>query len=281
LGGARVASALSEVLARRGVQVIDRPDGGAHLIVAVWGSNRSAGSWNGIPLEQVSLRYALLDARAQRRIGAGVDAMSFADPTVESARAGALRRAADSAARRIITNMRQLPAPEPLPEAAPRAQVAQLSIAALPFYNATRRPELSGWCETLSAIAAQELTACGRFRVVERARLGEVLKEDDLASALGANPTDVSEMGKRLGVDLLLVGELAVRPDAQLSLTARFVQSSDGQIRQSIIATAPAARTNDLELQLRRQLPQQTEDWILRELEQLRQAPEAWPADGR
>jgi hypothetical protein len=280
--GAVALTVIAEALARNGVEVVQgSPAGRTHLVIAMWCATRAGDAWGGIPMQQAQLRYAMLNARSHDRLGAGTESASYADPTVASARLGAMRKAAENAARRIVVSMRQLPPPEPLLQSPAVAERAPLSVAALPFHNATGRADLTGWCETLSAIGAQELVASGRYRVVERSRLNEVLKEVDLTGLFAAAPSNMSDLGRQIGVDLLLVGELAIRPDGPLALTARFVQSSDGQVRQVIIAAAPVSRTNDLEAQFRRQLPRPVEDWIVSELEQLELAPDAWPSNLR
>ena len=224
------------------------------------------------------LRYALLDAGRRTRIETGVDSASFADPTAASAKQGALRKAADNIARRLSVTVSRLPAPAALPPAPPPPPAAVISLAALPFRNATGRADLIGWCETLAALAAQDLTATGLYRVVERARLSEVLKEADMSAVIGQSGDALAQVGRKLEVELLLVGEVALRPDGQLAITARFVRSSDAQVERAIAANGPPARTAELEAQFRRQLPRPAVDWVTLEIEQLRQMPEAWPA---
>ncbi len=280
--GENLRTVFAEALGRQGVQVAQdaRPEQ-CHVVLVSWCSTRAGEPWGGIPMQQGQFRFALLDARSHDRLGTGVDSASYADPTPGSARQGAIRRAAENAARRVATMLRALPAPEPLAPAPVGEPPKLVSVAALPFHNATARPELNGWCGALCAMAVQDLVASGQYRVVERSRLGDVLKEVDLADMLSSTPANMSDLGQRIGVELLLVGEVAVRPDGALVLTARFVQSSDGQVAQAITASAPPARTSDLEAQFRRQLPRRAMDWISAEIEQLRQAPDAWPTDPR
>lgn len=274
---AAVVTVLTECFVRRGVAVVDpaqRND--ADVVVVAYAAARPDGTWGGIPREQVMLRYALLNVPARTRIEEGVEAMAFAAPSVAAARRGALRRNADRIAEQVVATLLQLPVPQPPPP--PPADVEPptvLSIAPLPFHNATGRPALDGWCETLTAIAAQQIIASGRYRVVERTRFADVLAEEDMANLFGAQPAQIVEVSRRIGADLLLLGELSVRPDGQLALTARFIQ--DREVRQVIVAVAPPARPDDLEVRFRRQLPQPEADWIPPELRRLRQLPNVWP----
>ncbi len=281
-GPQAVEQAVSHALQQRGFEPLPG-DRAAHadLIVAVWSATRPTDAWGGMPTRQVMLRCVVLDPVQRTPLHRDVDSGGYADSTDQAAMLGALRKAADNLARRLAARVARMgpPAPAPPPVVEPAAEPV-VPLAVVPFRNATNRADLSGWCESLASIAAQEFARAKKYRIVERARLGEVLKDADVAAAMGADAGAIRRMGEQLGVELLLVGEVAVRPDGELAISARLVDARTAEVRRIIHAAGPAAAVDALEQAFRCQLQAPRDTWILQQLDQLGQAPVVWPDAG-
>ncbi|WP_119269983.1 BTAD domain-containing putative transcriptional regulator [Taklimakanibacter deserti] len=89
------------------------------------------------------------------------------------------------------------------------------SIAVMPFHNISREPDLDVLCEGL----AEDITSgLGRFRlfsVIDRFSSAEIAK----------TTSDAQEIGKRLGVDLVVQGSLQ-RPQDCLRMTVKLVDTA-------------------------------------------------------
>ncbi len=285
-GAEAVERALGQALDKQGLEVLDTSKvDQADLVVAVTAAVRTGDQWGGIPSQQVLLRYDLLDARKRTPIRSGADWASYADPVAQRRVAGALRGAADRLSRKLISVVRDLPPPSPAETAAPKPAPAaekavSISLACLPFRNATHRRQLDGWCESLASIAAQEFKRVKTYRIVERARLADILKEDDIAAAIDTSPGAVRRVAQKLGVDLLLVGEASLRPNGDLVISARMVKAKDAEVQQVIYAAGPAASVDRLEQSFRHQLVKPTVGWVSRQLDHLNRAPIVWPKAG-
>lgn len=282
-GAARVTEAVSRALKEQRLRLAgDQEDNRVDLIVMLVSSERSAGAWGGIPSREVLLRYELIDARSREPLCTGVDSARYADPSPARAIDGALRRAAQNIARKIRGKVAQLPPPaEEAPAVTVARPEAETALACLPFKNATGQRQLDGWCESLAAIAAQELRRLGTYRIVERARLRDVFQERELAAAIETSPGAVRQVARQLGVDLLMVGEVARRPDGDLAISARIVTADGAEVQRVIYAAGSPNRVDALELAFRHQVVSPRPGWVTRQLDQLRRAPIVWPSGAR
>ncbi len=276
-----IERSMGQALRRRGFEILPGSDTDrADLVVAVISAAKEDGSWGGIPSQKVLLRYTLFDAR-RKALKSGQDWASYADAVPQRAVAGALSKVAERLSRRLERVIGTLPPPPPKPDKPlartdPTKGPQQTSLACLPFRNATQQSQLNGWCETLASIAAQEYKRLSRYRVVERARLREILKDEDITAAIDTSPEAIQRVAKKLGVELLLVGEVAIRPNGDLIISARTVRAKDAEIQHVIYTAAPVQQVDRLEQSYRRQLGKPIAGWITRELDQLRQAPITW-----
>ncbi len=278
-GAELVERAVGKALREAGIHVLGPADAlDADLTVVVASAVRRGPSWGGMPSHEVLLRYHLLDATRKLR-HKGVGWGSCADAVAERAIRRALDKTADIAARKLRAAIAQLP---PLPRRKPDAKsptprAPSLSLACLPIRNATGRSQLDGWCEALASIAAQEFKRLGRHRIVERARLQEILHERDVREILAGAPGAAQRVGRKLGVDLLLVGEVAFRPNGDLLLSARLVRSTDASIQHVVIAARPPSQSTALERDFCRQLAKPTAGWVHEQMDQLDREPVRWP----
>lgn len=81
-------------------------------------------------------------------------------------------------------------------------------IAVVDFQNASGDPENDAYVNGIASGIIQELLTYGRFRIVERERLQQVLDELDLAQTGLIDARSRKKVGHLLGVDALLVGDL-------------------------------------------------------------------------
>lgn len=81
-------------------------------------------------------------------------------------------------------------------------------IAVLDFENKTGNEEYDIVLNGLSDLVIEELLKYGRFRIVERERLNDILSEFKLEMTGFIDDKYVKEIGKHLGVDALFLGSL-------------------------------------------------------------------------
>lgn len=279
----RVARAVSESITKRGLNVAaaERADHG-DLLVDVRYAVRAGAVWGGIPSREVLLEYHLLDVREEEPLASGSEFARFAEPSAREAMMGALQKASERLADQIVRTAASLPPPyrSPPPEAnAWEPSAPGESLACLPFRNTTGRTTLDGWCETLSSIAADVYQQSERYKLLERARLREIVEDSDVAAVLGGRSDAARRIGGELGVHLLLVGEVAVRPDGNLVVSARLVRADTAEVEHVIIVAGSANQVDRLEADFRRGLARPTIGWIAERRERLYREPMVWPRE--
>jgi TolB-like protein len=281
-GDRQVNELMSAALSRRGFELSSpKQQAGSEPMIAIQCYCRRGKPWGGIPSEEVLLRYAILYAGQTEPVSIGQDSGMHADSERSTAVQGALRQAAQRLAQRIERVLQTIPPPSISVTVTPvERDETVATIACLPFRNATGRRDLGGWCETLTSVAAEEYQRVGKYRLMERARLKEVLDEQDVTDAIDGVPSAMQRVGTKLGVDLLLVGEVAVRPDGDIAISARLLRSADAQIEQVIVVNDRASNIDGLEQKFRRRLSKPVAGWMDEKLEVLRRKPVQWPETG-
>jgi TolB-like protein/Tfp pilus assembly protein PilF len=121
-------------------------------------------------------------------------------------------------------------------QAAPAPAGERPSIAVMPFHNISREPELDMLCEGLAEDITSGLGRFKLFSVIDRFSSAEIAK----------STSDALEIGKRLGVDLVVQGSLqrqqdSLRMTVKLIDTATRAQKWSGQFtfKTADIASAP------------------------------------------
>ena len=135
-------------------------------------------------------------------------------------------------------------------------------IAITDFENTSGDPSNDKYIRGLGDILIQELTSYGRFRIVERERLNQVLEELDLELSGLVTSEQRKEIGQILGADALLFAGLKTitteekktsaviayrmkrRTDVQL--WARLVHTETGEILSSSTANAYLKQTRSV-----------------------------------
>ena len=272
-------SAVAEALQHRGVEVVGPdPSDSAAPLVAIQCYVRAGEPWGGLPVQEVLLRYAVLCADRAEPVSVGDLNKRHADSEKSTASQGALRLAARDVAVQVARALRTVPASSSSFINHSPAFQEPPTLACLPFRNATGQRGLSGWCETLATLAAREFQGAGKYRLVERARLREVLDEQDVTAVLGGAVDATSRVGTKLGVDLLLVGEVTYRPDGTLAISARLLRSTDAHIVRVFLVYDNSSKIEGLEKRFRRSISRPLAAWMDQKLETLRSRPRDWPA---
>jgi len=277
----RVMGAISTGLAKRGMETIGgRPPDERDLAVLVRVAVREGAVWGGIPSREVLLECGLFDVREQTPLATATASARSAERSQEEAARAALKKASEKVSERIVRSLIELPVEF---RTAPPGLVAppseEMSLACLPFHNGSGRKELDGWCKSLASIAASAYQRSGRFQVKERARLSDLVGEQDVVAVLGGQSDAAKKIGSNLEVSRLLVGEVAFRPDGALVVTARLVRVDDSGVEQVIVVAGSQGEVARLEYGFQRRLDRSMLGWISDRIEQMEQSPIAWPTD--
>jgi DNA-binding SARP family transcriptional activator len=136
--------------------------------------------------------------------------------------------------RDILNGADQAERKEPTMAIAPNAE--RPSIAIMPFHNISREPDLDVLCEGLAEDITSGLGRFKLFSVIDRFSSAEIAK----------STADALEIGKRLGVDLVVQGSLqrlqdGLRMTVKLVETANRTQKWSGQfnLKAADILSAP------------------------------------------
>jgi TolB-like protein len=138
--------------------------------------------------------------------------------------------------------------PSPLPDAASAAAIraergagraADGALGVLPFRVGGSSPQLTALGFAVADLLATDLSRSGRLRLVERARLGEVLQELDLARAGTTDSASAPRVGRLVSAQRLVLGSLDSLPQGEFRVGVRLADVSSGTIDQVIDARAP------------------------------------------
>jgi len=104
-------------------------------------------------------------------------------------------------------------------------------VAVLPFDAASLTPDArTGIANALG----NELLHTGKFRVMERSQMDQILKEQAFQNSGACDDNGCAvEMGKLLAVDAMVLGSVA-KVGSTYSLTARLVDVRTGEVRRSV-----------------------------------------------
>jgi len=178
-------------------------------------SHHTGSNWNSERLETALLRLAREDIAAQ-----------FEVPPVDSA--GWFEAHSDAAVPRdSVLNSLFLQAFQELREFSPLPLPDTLRLGVLPVSPADS--SLSPQAAWLGQLLSISLSRAGRVRVVERGNLGDVLREQALQKSGAVDPSTVSETGKLLGADFLLVSALHAR-GGERELVMKLLKVSTGEL---------------------------------------------------
>jgi TolB-like protein len=101
------------------------------------------------------------------------------------------------------------------------------TIAVMEFDNAAmvRRDEFAAMTVGMQVMLTNALATNPNVVVVERQRILEIMKEQDLGTAGRLDPATAAKVGKILGAQYVLLGAFVVAPDMEMRLSARAVNT--------------------------------------------------------
>jgi TolB-like protein len=121
------------------------------------------------------------------------------------------------------------------------------TIGVPPFTWRGDDPRLAALGYAIADLLVTDLSQSGKLLFVERARLGEVLRETDLVRTGRVDPATAPSVGKLLGAQRLLLGSLDTLPSGEFRLGVRVADVATGLIAQALDARAPATDLLDAE----------------------------------
>lgn len=118
-----------------------------------------------------------------------------------------------------------------LAAAAPRpaAAAAPASVGVLPFENHTGAAAWDPLRAGLADMLATDLAAAPGLQVVERARLAEVLAEQDLQQTGRVDPATAGRIGRLVGAAYVVTGTITA-VDPQIRIDVRLVRVESGEV---------------------------------------------------
>lgn len=115
------------------------------------------------------------------------------------------------------------------------------TLAVPPFRQGDADSTLAPLAYAIADFLATDLSRSARLRLVERARLGELLRELDLASAGRVDSATAPRVGRLVQAQQLVLGALDPMGDGQLRLSVRIADVQSGRVEQALDARAPLA----------------------------------------
>jgi outer membrane protein assembly factor BamB/TolB-like protein len=105
-------------------------------------------------------------------------------------------------------------------------------IAVTPFENITQEKALDWVGGGIAELLTTDLGKFSEFRLVERSRLNDALKEIKLGQSASVDPATAQRMGKILGADSMIVGSFQKFQD-DMRIVARVVEVETAEVRST------------------------------------------------
>lgn len=116
--------------------------------------------------------------------------------------------------------------------------VLQGTLGVPPFQWNGSDGRFSALAYAMADLLVTDLAQSAQLQLVERARLGDVLKEIDLAGEGRVDSASAPRVGRLLGAQRLILGSLDTLPSGELRLSARIADVETGLIAQTFDARA-------------------------------------------
>ncbi len=115
-------------------------------------------------------------------------------------------------------------------------------IGVPPFSTSSRDSTLTPLAYALADLVSTDLSRSGRVTIVERARLGEVLRELDLTATGRVDPATAPRVGRLISAERLVFGSVDALPDGRtIRLGARIGDVERATVSKVVDAQAPLA----------------------------------------
>lgn len=133
--------------------------------------------------------------------------------------------------------------------AMPGAPLRARTLAVLNFDNHTGRADYDPMGRGLAAMLISDLAVSPELRLVERERMQDVLREQDMQRSAMFDSTTAVKAGRLLGAEIIATGSLAAA-GTELRIDMRLIRVETGEIIKSARAAGPEDKLFDLERQL-------------------------------
>ena len=118
---------------------------------------------------------------------------------------------------------------------------ARGTLGVTPFRLSTSDARLTALGYALADLLVTDLSRSSQLQLVERSRLGEVLRELDLTKSGRVDSTSAPRVGQLLKARRLVLGTIDTMPNGELRLSARIADVESGVLEQAVDARAPLA----------------------------------------
>jgi len=135
------------------------------------------------------------------------------------------------------------------PAAAPGAPLRARTLAVLNFDNNTGRADYDAMGRGLAAMMISDLAASPALKLIERERMQDVLKEQDMGRSAMFDSSTAVKAGRLLGAEFIATGSLAAAAP-ELRIDMRLIRVETGEIVKTARATGPEDKLFALEQQL-------------------------------
>jgi TolB-like protein len=127
------------------------------------------------------------------------------------------------------------------------AKIPARSLAVLPFTVSARDTLLTPLGYGLAEFLSTDLAVSNRLVVVDRLRIGAILRELKLVDEGITDPRGAPRPGRLIGARRLLIGSIAEVPSGTLRLQARVIDVVAGTVDDVVTASAPISQVIDAE----------------------------------
>lgn len=131
----------------------------------------------------------------------------------------------------------------------PGAPLRARTLAVLNFDNNTGRSDYDPMGRGLAAMMISDLAASPELKLVERERMQDLLKEQEMQQSPMFDSTTAVKAGQLLGAEFVAAGSLAAAGQ-ELRIDMRMINVETGEIIKTARATGPEDKLFELEAQL-------------------------------
>ena len=130
------------------------------------------------------------------------------------------------------------------------AKIPARSLAVLPFTVSEHDTLLTPLGFGLADLLSTDLAVSQRLTLVDRLRIGAVLRELKLVDEGVTDPRGGPRVGRIIGARRLLIGSIASGPTGTVQLKARMIDAIGGTVEDLVTAAVPLSRIIDAEKSL-------------------------------
>jgi TolB-like protein len=140
-------------------------------------------------------------------------------------------------------------APRSRPPVESAGEFRARTLAVLNFDNNTGRTDYDAMGRGLAAMMITDLSASPDLRLVERERMQDVLKEQEMQRSRMFDSTTAVKAGRLLGAEFIATGSIAAAAP-ELRIDLRVIRVETGQVVKAARVTGPEDKLFDLEREL-------------------------------